>query len=55
LPAGDADEYVVSLANDLPLGVVIAGLSRYRFDVLACREERPPLEQALLALTRNSG
>jgi ABC-2 type transport system ATP-binding protein len=54
-PAEATDEYVVSLSNGLPLGVVITGLSRYRFDVLACREERPPLEQALLALTRNNG
>jgi ABC-type multidrug transport system ATPase subunit len=46
-----ADEYVISLSNGLPLGTVIVGLARYSFDVLACREERPPLEQALLALT----
>lgn len=46
-----AGEYVVSLSNGLPLGTVIAGLSRYSFEVLACREERPPLEQALLTLT----
>ena len=45
------DEFVVSLSNGLPLGTVIAGLSRYSFDVLACREERSPLEQALLSLT----
>jgi ABC-type multidrug transport system ATPase subunit len=56
VPADAADEYVLSLSNGLPLGAVIAGLSRYSVDVLACREERPPLEAALLALAaRRSG
>ncbi len=42
------DEYVVSLSNGFPLGTVIAGLSRYSFDVLTCRRSGPPRTGAAL-------
>ena len=50
-PTDNADEYVLSLREGLPLATVIVGLARYSLDVLACREAQPPLEHALLALT----
>src|SRR5262249_20884526 len=47
---GDDGEYVLELSTGLPLGELIAGLYRYKCEVVACHEERPALEEALLSL-----
>jgi ABC-2 type transport system ATP-binding protein len=45
------EHYVLALANGVVLGKAIEALAQAGVDVLACREERPELEDAFLLLT----
>ena len=49
--AGDPGHLLLHLRDDAVLGDAIALLARAGLRVLACREERPPVEEAFLALT----
>ena len=52
-PAGEADgeHFVLGLEKGFSLGVAITELTAAGVDVLACREERSPIEDAFLAFT----
>jgi ABC-2 type transport system ATP-binding protein len=44
-------EYVLQLEGELNLGNAATGLAKLGWDVLACRAERPEIEEAFLRLT----
>lgn len=48
----DDDHYAISLPEDVVLGDVIASLWAARIRVLACREDKSPVEAAFLLVTR---
>ena len=48
---GDPDHAVLVLAPGMPLGRAIAALEQAGAAVLSCRDERPPIERAFLAVT----
>jgi len=48
---GDPDHAVLVLAPGMPLGRAIAALEQAGATVLSCRDERPPIERAFLAVT----
>jgi ABC-2 type transport system ATP-binding protein len=50
--AGNADHYVLGLAEDVVLGDALGALAAAQIQVLACGEERSQLEDAFLTLTR---
>jgi ABC-2 type transport system ATP-binding protein len=50
-PAGNADEYVLSLTSGVVLGDALGALAAAQIQVLACREEKSQLEDAFLSLT----
>jgi hypothetical protein len=49
-----SEHYLLSLGSGVVLGQAIAALAHADVDVLACREERPEIEDAFLFLTRRS-
>jgi ABC-2 type transport system ATP-binding protein len=49
--SGDASHFVLTLADGVVLGDALAALTAARFEILACREERPEIEEAFLRLT----
>jgi ABC-2 type transport system ATP-binding protein len=51
-PAGDAGHVVVALSPGVPLGAALAVLTAAGAEVTSCRDERPPIERAFLAVTR---
>jgi ABC-type multidrug transport system ATPase subunit len=50
-PGEDASHAVLVLAPGVPLGSAIAALAQAGAEVLSCRDERPPIERAFLAVT----
>lgn len=50
---GDPSQVVLTLAPGIALGSAIAALAAGGVDVLACREERPPIEDAFLSVIGN--
>ena len=46
-----ADHYVLTIADGVILGNALAALTAANFQVLACMEERPEIEEAFLRLT----
>jgi ABC-type multidrug transport system ATPase subunit len=50
-PGPDASHVVLALAPGVSLGAAIAALDQAGAQVLSCRDERPPIEQAFLAVT----
>jgi ABC-2 type transport system ATP-binding protein len=48
----DAEHFLLSLADGVVLGDALAVLTAANCQVLTCREERPEIEEAFLALTR---
>jgi ABC-2 type transport system ATP-binding protein len=48
---GDVQDAVLVLAPDVPLGTAIATLVAAGAEIVSCRDERPPIERAFLALT----
>jgi ABC-type multidrug transport system ATPase subunit len=51
LPGPDASHVVLALAPGASLGAAIAALTAAGAQVLSCRDERPPIERAFLAVT----
>jgi ABC-2 type transport system ATP-binding protein len=51
--ASSSDYYVLSLADGVVLGDALASLIAADVQVLACRDERPEIEDAFLALTED--
>lgn len=53
VPTNDADpeHFLLSIKDEVILGDAIASLTTARIQVLACREERPDIENAFLQLT----
>jgi ABC-2 type transport system ATP-binding protein len=53
-PARDADpsHVMLDLAGGVPLGAAIAALATVGANVVSCRDERPPIERAFLAMTQ---
>jgi ABC-type multidrug transport system ATPase subunit len=49
--SGDPSHYVLALADGVILGDALAALTAAQFQVLACQEERPEIEEAFLRLT----
>ncbi len=54
-PGGDPGQRVLHLREEAVLGDAIAALAGAGVRVLACREERPPVEEAFMALTSGAG
>jgi ABC-2 type transport system ATP-binding protein len=50
-PASDAAHAVVTLAPGVSLGAALAALTAAGAEVTSCRDERPPIERAFLAVT----
>ena len=50
-PASDAGHVVVTLAPGVSLGAALAALTAAGAEVTSCRDERPPIERAFLAVT----
>jgi ABC-2 type transport system ATP-binding protein len=50
-PTGHGTEYVLRLADGAVLGDAVAKLSAVGVEVVACREERPEIEDAFMRLT----
>jgi hypothetical protein len=47
----DPEHFLLSIKDEVILGDAIASLTTARIQVLACREERPDIENAFLQLT----
>lgn len=56
VPTDDSDpeHFLLSIKDEVILGDAIASLSTARIQVLACREERPDIENAFLQLTNDA-
>jgi ABC-2 type transport system ATP-binding protein len=54
-PDGEERQAVLVLAPGVPLGAAIARLHDAGAVILSCRDERPPIERAFLALTEDGG
>jgi ABC-2 type transport system ATP-binding protein len=50
-PASDAGHVLVTLAPGVSLGAALAALTAAGAEVTSCRDERPPIERAFLAVT----
>ena len=50
-PREDASHVLLALAPGVALGTAIAALTAAGADIVGCRDERPPIEQAFLAVT----
>jgi ABC-type multidrug transport system ATPase subunit len=48
---GDPEHAVLVLEAGVPLGAAIVALAGAGAEILSCRDERPPIERAFLALT----
>jgi len=51
----DSESFGLSLTSGIPLGDAIAALAAAGITVTGCRDERPELEEAFVALTSESG
>jgi ABC-type multidrug transport system ATPase subunit len=51
LPGPDASHVLLALAPGATLGAAIAALTAAGADIVSCRDERPPIERAFLAVT----
>ena len=52
-PGEDAGHAVLTLAPGVALGAAVAALVHAGAEVLSCRDERPPIERAFLAVTES--
>ena len=50
-PASDAAHVLITLSPGVSLGAALSALTAAGAEVVSCRDERPPMEQAFLALT----
>jgi ABC-type multidrug transport system ATPase subunit len=50
-PASDAAHVLITLAPGVSLGAALAALTAAGAEVASCRDERPPIERAFLAVT----
>ena len=50
-PASDTAHALITLAPGVSLGAALSALTAAGAEVVSCREERPPMEQAFLAMT----
>jgi ABC-2 type transport system ATP-binding protein len=50
-PASGNRSYVLTLADGTPLGEALSSIMAARFQIVACREERPEIEEAFMTLT----
>jgi hypothetical protein len=53
-PAADAAHALVILSPGVSLGVALAALTAAGAEVTSCRDERPPMERAFLAVTERA-
>jgi ABC-type multidrug transport system ATPase subunit len=53
-PGEDASHVLLALAPDASLGAAIAALASAGAEIVSCRDERPPIERAFLAVTGES-
>ena len=51
----DSESFGLTLSNDVALGEAIAALTAAGITVTGCRDERPEIEEAFVALTTGSG
>jgi ABC-2 type transport system ATP-binding protein len=50
-PAGDGSHVMLVLSPGVALGAAVAALAEAGAEILSCRDERPPIERAFLAVT----
>ena len=50
-PAQDASHVLITLAPGVSLGAALSALTAAGAEVTSCRDERPPIERAFLAVT----
>ena len=50
-PASDTAHVLITLSPGVSLGAALSALTAAGAEVVSCRDERPPMEQAFLALT----
>jgi ABC-2 type transport system ATP-binding protein len=50
-PGPDAGHVLLTLAPGVPLGSAVTVLAQAGAEILSCRDERPPIERAFLAVT----
>ena len=50
-PGEDASHVLLALAPGASLGAAIAALTAAGAEIVSCRDERPPIERAFLAVT----
>jgi hypothetical protein len=50
-PGQDASHVLLALAPGATLGAAVAALSAAGAEIVGCRDERPPMEKAVLAVT----
>ena len=50
-PASDPAHVLITLSPGVSLGSALSALTAAGAEVVSCRDERPPMEQAFLALT----
>jgi hypothetical protein len=51
LPGPDAGHILLTLAPGVTLGTALAALVAAGAEIVSCRDERPPIERAFLAVT----